>query len=341
MTLSFTIPILILELALRPFTIDHLLQKSTTVFITDDDLGWKLRPNYQGQWGDVEVQINNKGLRGPEIPYERKSKAFRILYLGDSVTFGYKLPQYQMSFPYAVENLLERSKQVEVETINAGVGGYSPWQYDVYLRKEGVKYQPDVVLVSFVLNDVTEKFNLIKFGGAGIGTQLSKSYYSIDSWLAHNIAIYASIHRIQTRLQFGSNPQQGAIAQELVSVEELAWQPDSERVKDAWQVTLNNLGRLVEYCQKNDLQILIVVFPFTFQFQDPSYLDSPQRVLSSFCHDRNISCLDLLPPLSSYINQHDIKSSDLFIDDDHLSDKGGEVVATFIVKFLEQEVPLE
>jgi lysophospholipase L1-like esterase len=339
--LSLAVPILILELALRPFTIDHLPQKSTTIFVKDQDLGWKLRPRSRGSWGGVEVQINSGGLRGPEIPHERKQRALRILYLGDSVTFGYKLPRYDMSFPYAVEKQLEQGKRIEVETINAGVGGYAPWQYDAYLRKESVKFQPDVVLVGFVLNDVTGKFNLVRFGDTRIGFQLTKSYHSIDDWLAHNIAIYATIHRIRTRLQFGQDPQRGAIAQELVAVEELALYPDSQRVKKAWDVTLENLGRLVEYCQEEDLQLLVVVFPYTFQFEDPSSLDSPQRVLASFCHDRNIPCLDFLTLLSRHIHERNLTPRDLFLDTVHLSDKGGKVAAGFIVKFLEQEIFLD
>jgi lysophospholipase L1-like esterase len=246
-----------------------------------------------------------------------------------------------MSFPYAVEKQLEQGKRIEVETINAGVGGYAPWQYDAYLRKESVKFQPDVVLVGFVLNDVTGKFNLVRFGDTRIGFQLTKSYHSIDDWLAHNIAIYATIHRIRTRLQFGQDPQRGAIAQELVAVEELALYPDSQRVKKAWDVTLENLGRLVEYCQEEDLQLLVVVFPYTFQFEDPSSLDSPQRVLASFCHDRNIPCLDFLTLLSRHIHERNLTPRDLFLDTVHLSDKGGKVAAGFIVKFLEQEIPLD
>jgi lysophospholipase L1-like esterase len=341
LVLSIPVPILVLELALRPFTIDHLSRKSTTIFVRDPNLGWKLRPGSRGQWGEVEVQINRNGLRGPEIPQERHGTALRILYLGDSVTFGYRLPRYDMAFPYVVEKLLENDHGVEVETINAGVGGYSPWQHDAFLRADGVKYQPDVVLVGFVLNDVTEKFDLVRFGGTGLGSQLGRSYYSIDDWLARNVAIYATARWIGTRLRFGENPQSGAVDRERASLEDLLRRPDSRRVKKAWDVTLENLGRLVEYCQEEDLQLLVVVFPVTFQFRDPSLLSSPQRVLKSFCDDHDIACLDLLPPLSRHIHEHDLKPQDLFIDLDHPSEKGNEVVAGFVVDFLEQKVSLD
>ncbi len=341
LVLSLCVPVFILELALRPFTIDHLTDKATTIFIKDKDLGWKLRPDHRGRWGDYEVQINSKGLRGPEIPYERNHDTLRILYLGDSVTFGYNLARYDMSFPYMIESLLEHNRQIDVETVNAGVGGYSPWQYDVYLSKEGAKYEPDIVLVGFVLNDVTEKFDLVRFGGSGIGYQLNRSYFSIDDWLASKVAIYATIHRIKSRVQLGRSPKVAAIAREQVSVEELARRPDSELVKNAWAVTLKNLDRIVEHCREKNLRLAVVVFPFTFQFQDPDSLDSGQRVLASFCEDVNIPFLDLLAPLSHYLGEHNLKPEDLFIDSDHLNELGSKVVAEFIVTFLEQEDTLE
>ena len=117
--------------------------------------------------------------------------------------------------------------------------------------------------------------------------------------------------------------------------------PDSQRVKDAWDVTLESLGRLVEYCEDEDLRLRIAAFPFTFQFQDPTALDSPQRVLTSFCRDRNVPCLDLLPLLSRHLDEQQLEPSDLFIDADHLSDEGNKVVAEFIVDFLEQTLPLD
>jgi hypothetical protein len=40
------------------------------------------------------------------------------------------------------------------EVINAGVNGYNTQQEDTYFRLEGVRYQPDIVVVTFVENDL-------------------------------------------------------------------------------------------------------------------------------------------------------------------------------------------
>ncbi len=172
--LSFLTVFLLLsltEMALRPLRIET---PKTTIFVRDSELGWKLRANAEDLWGKRKVKINGKGLRGPELDYEKPSNIVRILYLGDSVTFGYLLDSHEQTFPYLTETILETRTGKEIETINAGVGGYSPWQEYIYLSKEGIKYKPDLVIVSFVLNDVTEKFRLKHFGGETEGGQIGR-----------------------------------------------------------------------------------------------------------------------------------------------------------------------
>lgn len=78
------------------------------------------------------------------------------------------------------ERFLRGENLPGVETINASVSGYSPWQQAIYLQNEGLRYAPDVVVVAFVLNDATEKFELLRFGGAWEGWQLSRSFSSVD-----------------------------------------------------------------------------------------------------------------------------------------------------------------
>jgi lysophospholipase L1-like esterase len=328
------LPIVLVEWALRPFTIQHLTKKTTSIFIKDDDLGWKLKPDTEDNWGGVPVKINRKGLRGPEINYERNTSSVRILYLGDSVTFGYKLKSHEESFPYIIESILEETKNIDIETINAAVDGYSPWQEQIYLEKEGIKYSPDIVILSFVLNDVTEKFHLMQFGGSGIGWQLSHSYYSINDWFKNNSAVYFLIDRIRTRISLGSDPQKGAVTQEIVDVLDLAKSPNDIRVNQAWKDTLENLEKIILFCRNNNIPLVFICFPYTFQYDDMEKLSSPQIVFQEFALKQNVPSLDLLPLLNNYMQEHNMKPKDIFLDHAHLSPVGSKVVAGMIADFL-------
>ncbi len=160
-------PFLTLELLLRP-----IIHTGDSVFIEDEQLGWRLRPGADALWGFSDIKINNKGLIGPELDYARRGDSRRVLYLGDSVTFGFGLESYDQAYPYIVEKIMRENFGINTETVNAGVGGYSPWQEYIYLKSEGFKYSPDAIIIGFVLNDVTEKSSLKRFGGPETSFQL-------------------------------------------------------------------------------------------------------------------------------------------------------------------------
>jgi lysophospholipase L1-like esterase len=334
--LSFLVvaaPITMLELSLKPFA----RSDATTIFIRDETLGWRLQPGAESTWGGVPVKINGKGLRGPELPYKKPEGATRILYLGDSVTFGFMLPRHEETFPYQVETLLEQQHNDPIETINAGVGGYSPWQEYRYFAQEGIKYDPDLVVVSFVLNDVTEKFELIQYGGYWEGFQITHTRFSaFDDWASHSSLLYF-LKQLGIYLHSRQEVRQKAIVQQTLEVEMLARQPDHPDVQAAWAITLDNLEDIVVLAQDQDIPVILVSFPFAFQFEDVEGLSAPQQRLAQFAHDHDLPVLNLLPLLNEQLAAEGLSPEAYFLDEDHLTAWGGEVVAEMIVEFLQRE----
>lgn len=96
---------------------------------------------------DAEFHINFKGLRGQEIHYER-NHVDRILALGDSFTFGFGVAERE-TWPAQ----LQRMVWSPIEVINAGVMGWGLAEYLIWFRKEGRKYQPDLVVVGVHASD--------------------------------------------------------------------------------------------------------------------------------------------------------------------------------------------
>ena len=332
--LAVLLPIFILELSLRPFTGGP---QKTNIFIEDSELGWKLKPNVEGIWGNVKLKINAQGLRGPELSYASPLDVRRILYLGDSVLFGYKLESHEQTYPYLTEIILEETLGLEIESINAGVGGYSPWQEYLYLSKEGIKYGPDLIVVSFVLNDVAEKFGLIRFGGTGIGFQLgSRASSRLDALVSESSIIYFG-RRIAARIILGRDVQRGAEQKEVLDVQSLADHPERADVQRAWNITLENLGKIINFSRDRNIPLIIVVFPYAFQFDNVDTLSTPQRIVGQFALDNDVPVIDLLPPLSEEVKNLRIKPEDYFLDADHLSPLGSETVANIIAGFIQRE----
>ena len=227
---------------------------------------------------------------------------------------------------------MENFRRHEIETIDAGVGGYSPWQEFIYLSKEGIKYNPDLVIVGFVLNDVTEKFELMRFGGAGIGFQLECARWQSRHSFGKSILYFT--RKIAGRIKFGRNLRAGAKKKEIMNVGSLVFRPDHPDVEMAWNITLENLGKIFDFCKENNLPVILVVFPYTFQFDDVDTRSAPQHRLAQFARNRGVPVLDLLPPLAEKMKEEQKGPKDYFWDSNHLTPLGarrvGEIVGGFI-----------
>jgi len=110
----------------------------------DRQLGWSLKPlsraTSERTGYRIEYKINSKGLRDDETTYEKPSSIFRIVIVGDSHTFGYGVP-IEKHFSKLIESYLEG-----VEVINMGVNAFGLDQMLLYLKSEGFRYQPDLVV---------------------------------------------------------------------------------------------------------------------------------------------------------------------------------------------------
>jgi lysophospholipase L1-like esterase len=331
--LAIGTPVWIAELTLRPFTVLH---RKSTIFVRDPDLGWRLRPGVEGRWFGTPVKINAKGLRGPEIDYAKPPGVFRVLYLGDSVTFGFGLADHAETFPYRVAEVL-REHGDAVETVNAGVDGYSPWQERLFLEREGLRYDPDLVVVTFVLNDVTEKLSLVRFGGSSEGFQLENSYLSaVDRLMSHS-AIVQTARRVGARARFGDDIREGAIRQQWVEVRALVDRPDDPEIREAWTMTADNLRGLFAVADVHDVPVLLVLVPFRFQLDDPEGSSVPQREALALASEAGVAAIDLLPILTTRMRERGETPDDYFLDADHLTALGSEIVARSIARRIVEE----
>ncbi|MBZ0270220.1 hypothetical protein K8I85_18865 [bacterium] len=136
---------------------------------------WGLRYNepgaaYRHKSADVSVRfrINAEGMRAErDYPYAKPAGVTRILSLGDSFTIGYEVERGEC-FSSVVEREL-RAAGIDAEVINAGVSGFSNAEECLYLERELLKYDPDLVIVSFYTNDLKDnvRSRLFRFDDSG------------------------------------------------------------------------------------------------------------------------------------------------------------------------------
>jgi lysophospholipase L1-like esterase len=88
-----------------------------------------------------------------EIPLRKPPREVRLLFLGDSCTFGFGELHRDSFVEYTERLLQQRYPTVPVECINAGVPGYTIMQGWQHLIRTGLRYQPDLIVASFGWND--------------------------------------------------------------------------------------------------------------------------------------------------------------------------------------------
>jgi hypothetical protein len=126
--------------------------------IPDPVLGWRLEPNAsvvrKRPEYRVEVNVNSHGWRDVEHSYDKPEGIYRIVLLGDSFMEAYQV-ELEDSMARQLERLAHQSGYQEVEVINLGVSGYGTYQEYLAFTEEGIKYDPDLVLLAFYAdNDV-------------------------------------------------------------------------------------------------------------------------------------------------------------------------------------------
>ena len=157
-TFGVMLGLVVLELGVRVFS-----PAPPLMYVPDETLGWVHPANstfeYDGNSGRTVVAFNSKGLRSEEHVYEKVNDTYRILVLGDSYVEAADVSM-EHTFVSNLEAQL-RKAGCRSELINSGVGGYGTDQELLFLRYEGWKYSPDLVLLMFTIdNDVHD--NMVK-----------------------------------------------------------------------------------------------------------------------------------------------------------------------------------
>lgn len=142
--------------------------KQSTIFEGDSLLLWRLKPNLRNAiWDFTVISTNAEGFRGDYPVTAKPAGTLRIICLGDSVTFGYRVPPVWpdkptefnpewLPYPMLLEKHLRAANpNRQIEVITMAVPGYTSHQGLAWLRRDIDLLQPDILIASFGWNDVS------------------------------------------------------------------------------------------------------------------------------------------------------------------------------------------
>lgn len=223
--------------------------------------------------------VNRDGFRGRPLEPKRPGVT-RILCLGDSYTFGWAVDQSLDPYPRVLERLLNGdAPTTRVEVLNLGIPGYNTRMEDALLRELAGRYQPDLVVAAFVMNDAEPP-------GPEIPIPPQTRYRFCRSWLFTKLECLLNDFVLPARwaIRTGEN------------VHDLdflaAYAPGNPKGRDV-RAALDSMGR---FCRQRKLPLLVCIMPDFYSPIDATYRWRPiHQQIGAWTRELSIPAIDLLP----------------------------------------------
>ena len=228
--------------------------------------GWKKTEEFTS-W----IDVNSKGLRGAEIEYAKPPGEVRVLVLGDSFTFAEQVNQDE-TFTQRLEDRLNseggggqggggQAAGSTYRILNAGSNGWATANELVFLAKEGVRFQPDVVVLAMYLgNDVSDNYRRLDikrvaedadlalrgadaFEGPRRLLRRSALYTFFESGVLAKLPWFASLESGDSDASNRKSPQ------------------TREEAQEAWAITEGLLDRMRDVSESQGARFMVMVIP--------------------------------------------------------------------------------
>ena len=285
----------------------------------------------------VLYRTNKLGFRGAyPVNLDKGSGVRRLLFLGDSFTLGWGVEDHE-TFAVRVQELLTQpSGGIRFESINAAYrAGYSADAYYAFMKREGWKLKPDIVVVAHYANDIRDMNSNVWLEtdnlAAPIRIRTLRRYASWDGHIASGFLWNERIPLLRESRMFM------ALAQVLNRYTSLGATPELNSMKD---IVLN---RPVENSQhlplimrafdvlaeKHSFEILHVLIPPRKQIEGNAEISIMRKAILG---NSVFPVIDL----SNFL-----KTCHYFKKDGHFNRIGHAFVGDIIADFIrEQRVPL-
>lgn len=263
-------------------------------------IGHVHRPNSEAHLMNTTVRINSAGFRDDEYPVE-KGDRWRIVFLGDSLTFGWGVEKEE-SFEHRLEQALNEERPTEI--INFAAGNYNTVQQVNLFLAKGLQYRPDHVVLFYFINDAEPVPRRSRWAWLG-HLRIVTFYWSRVK------ALFARLDPAETFEKYYAD----------------LYQPDAQ----GWQDAKAALLELQRVCRANGIVFQVVILPELHRLQDYIFARE-HELIAGFLRSHDIAVLDLAP---SFADQTEPMSLWVAMDDAHPNGEAHRLIAEHSLEFIE------
>lgn len=255
-----------------------------------------------------DPRINSAGHRGAEFALEKDPDTYRIAVLGDSVAYGFGV-KLEDTFAMRLQGSL-RAQGRKVEVLNFAVSGYGTESQLVLFNNKVARYEPDLLLVAYVLNDPLPNNLIIQ-----VLKDLMKEgrfYNDLANKTQFGAWLYLQYYQYKDQQKTHRN------------YEKIFDDPDN------WSTLTSSFSALY---QAMEGQIAVAIFPLIIDYEDYRFQPVHAKLMQKFA-ELNIKSLDVLPTYST-LNYQDLRIHAQ--DNTHPNALGHELAAQSIEGFILSE----
>lgn len=294
---------------------------SITAAQYDPELGWKPTPNYKADG----IFINSMGQRGTRVvPYERTPDHLRILFIGDSYTFGAQVKDNE-----CFSEVLKTRYLPDAETINLGVSGYGTDQQILFYELEGTKYKADVVVLGFFVHDISRNDGAFRY-------YAKPEFELADGKLVLSSSCIISpteLLRLYNSGERAIRPQGFCISEALLKSIDQSGRRHIDESSYAWKISAKLLERFQEKVLQDGAHPLLLIIPNEeILTEKESRSDHITKLLRDKADEIGLDYLDMGPILR---DQHQ-KDPAIPLYDGHWTIRGHEVAAESLFRTFEK-----
>ncbi|MBI1883166.1 MAG: SGNH/GDSL hydrolase family protein [Chlamydiae bacterium] len=288
----------------------------------DENLGWRMKRNLNTTIDlvdkeNIPIRSNSEGFWDKDFVLEKPSGELRVVFLGDSFTWGYGVQEEER-----FSSILAR-KHPEWDILNFGMPGYGTDQAYLVWKMIAARYRPDIVVLTIYKNDFFDNVSVVNDGRQkpyfefGKNEVLTLKNVPVNPETLWQNSIYNQIALPYTSFYGWSIEKRSRILHWMVKNSDLvrlAYSLLRHRDAKGKQSDVDRIQLKLNSAEESELKLMRSILQ---QF-NKEIESSGQKLVIAFAGPKDLKSIKLM----EYLNQSNIKFVDVTTDPLALALKG-------------------